>query len=46
MSDTIVLGYWPIRGRGQVSRNILAYSGLPFEEKIYEKPEEYFGEKF
>ena len=46
MSDNIVLGYWGIRGRGQVTRNILAYTGLSFEEKIYAKPEEYFGEKF
>ena len=46
MSDPIVLGYWPIRGRCQVARNILAYCGLPFEEKIYDKREEYFGSKF
>lgn len=41
MSDKVVLGYWAIRGRGQILRHILAYSGLQFEEKQYRSPEEY-----
>jgi glutathione S-transferase len=42
----ITLGYWGIRGRGQIPRHLLAYSGLPFTEKVYKAFEEYAGEKF
>lgn len=30
MSDTIVLGYWAMRGRAQTLRHLLAYTGLKF----------------
>jgi hypothetical protein len=41
MSDRLVLGYWAIRGRGQILRHLLAYTGVEYEEKIYKAPEEY-----
>ena len=30
-----MLGYWPIRGLGQVSRLFLAYSGLKWKDVKY-----------
>ena len=43
MQDQFVLGYWGIRGRGQVLRLLLAYSGLQWEDKVYTGPEKWFG---
>jgi hypothetical protein len=37
-SNKYVLGYWALRGRGQVLRHLLAYSGLDWEDKIYQGP--------
>ena len=42
-SDKFVLGYWGIRGRGQVLRLLLAYTGQPWEDKVYTGPEKWFG---
>ena len=36
------MGYWNIRGRGQVIRYLLAYTGLDWEEKTYDQPGEWF----
>jgi len=33
--QTLVLGYWGIRGLAQQLRLLLSYVGLPFEDKIY-----------
>lgn len=41
--NKFVLGYWGIRGRGQVLRHLLSYTGLDWEDKIYEGPEKWFG---
>lgn len=41
MNDKLVLGYWAIRGRGQILRHLLAYTGIEFEEKIYKSPDDY-----
>jgi len=38
----IVNGYWAIRGRAQVPRLLLAYSGLKFTSKNYTNKEEWF----
>ena len=38
----IKLGYWKIRGRGQVIRHLLAYTQLPWEEKTYDQPGDWF----
>ena len=46
MSDQIIYGYWGVRARGQVSRHLLAYSGLKWEEKSYSSPDQYFPVKF
>ena len=35
----LTLGYWGIRGRAQVARNLLAYTGTEFKDKAYTKPE-------
>lgn len=43
MDNKIVLGYWAIRGRGQVLRHLLAYSGLEWEDNVYTGPEKWFG---
>lgn len=43
MVDTnITLGYWPLRGRGQVPRLLLAYTGLKWTNKAYTNREEWF----
>jgi glutathione S-transferase len=43
MVDTnITLGYWGIRGRGQVPRLLLAYTGLKWTNKAYTTREEWF----
>ncbi len=31
MSEKLILGYWGIRGRGQVSRLVCAYTGVQWE---------------
>ena len=46
MNDSLVLAYWGIRGRAQILRHLLAYSGLKWEEKIYTSMEEYSEEKY
>jgi hypothetical protein len=33
--ETLVLGYWGVRGLAQHIRLMLQYVNLPFEEKIY-----------
>jgi len=38
----IKLGYWQLRGRGQVLRLLLAYSGLQWEEVKYDNPGKWF----
>jgi len=43
MDNQITFGYWNIRGLGQVSRLILAYSGLSWHDQKYATPEEWFG---
>ena len=43
MVDTMItLGYWAIRGRGQVPRLLLAYTGLKWTNKAYSSREEWF----
>ena len=39
----VTVGYWGIRGRGGVIRSLLAYCGVPFQNKNYTDPEEWFG---
>lgn len=39
----ITLGYWAIRGKGQIPRLLLAYTGQKFQEKQYTAPEQWFG---
>ena len=36
MDQKLTLGYWPIRGFGQIPRLLLAYTGLEHQEKRYE----------
>ena len=43
MDSEYILGYWKTRGRGQVPRLLLAYSGLNWQDKIYEGTGEWFG---
>jgi glutathione S-transferase len=43
MTSKLTLGYWGIRGRGQVTRLVCAYTGIEWEEKTYTNPEEWFG---
>ena len=38
----MIIGYWNIRGLGHPVRNLAHYLGLKFEEKRYEKDEDWF----
>lgn len=38
----VVLGYWKLRGLGQVPRLLLAYTNTPFKEVQYENREKWF----
>ena len=37
------LGYWYVRGRGQIPRLLLAYTEADWEDVHYTKPEDWFG---
>jgi glutathione S-transferase len=41
-NNNIVIGYWAIRGRAQVPRLLLAYTGLKFTSKNYTNKEDWF----
>lgn len=41
-SNTLILGYWGIRGLAQQIRLILSYVGLSWEDKIYSSREAWF----
>lgn len=43
MEGKFKLGYWGIRGRGQVLRLLLAYTGLDWEETTYKDASQWFG---
>ena len=43
MADKITHGYWGIRGAGQVSRLLLAYTGAVWEDVKYTSPDQWFG---
>lgn len=43
MTEKITFGYWGIRGLGQVSRLLLAYTGAVWEDVKYGAPEQWFG---
>ncbi len=40
---SLILGYWNVRGRGGVIRNLLHYCEVPYEERVYTQSEEWFG---
>lgn len=42
MEGKIKIGYWGIRGRGQVIRHLCAYTGIDWEEVTYKQPGEWF----
>ena len=42
-TDKIKLGYWNLRGRGQILRLLLSYTGLPWQDVVYTGPEKWFG---
>lgn len=42
MSEKIVLGYWGVRGVGQVCRLLLAYTGAVWEDVRYSEREQWF----
>ncbi|CAK62603.1 unnamed protein product (macronuclear) [Paramecium tetraurelia] len=43
MENKVILGYWPIRGLAQPLRFFLEYIELPYEDKRYNDPQEWFG---
>lgn len=43
MEGKLKLGYWALRGRGQVLRLLLAYTGLDWEETTYKDASQWFG---
>ncbi len=42
MAQKIQFGYWGIRGRAQVIRLLLTYTGLDWEDTIYSDPTKWF----
>ena len=38
----VTLGFWKTRGRGQIPRLLLSYTGTKFEDHIYDKENEWF----
>jgi glutathione S-transferase len=42
-SSGVNFGYWNLRGRGALPRLVLEYTGTKYDEKRYNKPEEWFG---
>jgi glutathione S-transferase len=42
MEGQVTIGYWKLRGRGQVLRHLCAYTGLNWTEKNYENAGEWF----
>jgi glutathione S-transferase len=42
MDQKVQLGYWGIRGLGQVSRLLLAYTGAVWEDVKYTQREQWF----
>lgn len=43
MDQKVTLGYWGIRGRGQIPRLLLAYTGAVWEDVKYTDPTQWFG---
>lgn len=43
MNESIVLGYWGIRGRRQVPRHLLCYTKADFTEKKYASQDQWKG---
>lgn len=43
MLNKVTLGYWRIRGRGQIPRLLLAYTGAVWEDVQYTSPVQWFG---
>lgn len=41
-NQTLILGYWGIRGLAQPIRILLSYLGLPFEDKVYTDRQQWF----
>lgn len=41
--NKVSLGYWGLRGRGQIPRLLLAYTGELWENVQYVKPEQWKG---
>lgn len=41
--NKVSLGYWRMRGRGQVPRLLLVYTGATWEDIQYSAPEQWFG---
>ena len=42
MDTQIVFGYWGTRGRGQVARLLLDYTGANWTDKKYTSPDQWF----
>jgi len=42
MTNELILGYWPIRGRCGAIRNLLAYLNIPYKTKLYYDTDEWF----
>ena len=45
MAEKVVLGYWPLRAKGQVAQTILEFAGVDYEMKRYtfDNTQEWFG---
>ena len=42
-SSKLTIGYWGIKGRGEILRVLSEYMGLPYENKLYSDANDWFG---
>ena len=39
----LIIAYWGVKGRAEVLRQLAEFVGLPYENKLYSDPNEWFG---
>jgi len=42
MEGKIILGYWNNHGRGHIFRQLLSYTGMEWDDRVYNTAEEWF----
>jgi len=44
-TEKLILGYWDLRGRAGLDRTMFAFCGVPFTNKFYSTPVDWFGKE-